>query len=343
MTDTPILVTGAAGFIGFHTIKKILSGQGTSHGAPTVVGIDNFSTYYDVRLKKDRLSQIGDHKGFVFHQADVADKDAMTQLWHRYGFKKVIHLAAQAGVRYSLVNPYEYITTNIMGTLILLELAAQQKGFDHFVYASSSSVYGKSPSLPFSEDDSLNTPISLYAATKHADELMAHAYTDLYKFPTTGLRFFTVYGPWGRPDQAAFLFADKMRAGEAIQIFNDGNMQRDFTYIDDVVDGTLAALNRPNLEGEPYSIYNLGNSQPVQLMDFITQLEHYMGMTAVKDFHPMQKGDVKATLADIEKANKDFGYSPTTPTSVGLKNFVDWYKAYHGLTTEDKMPAKAGK
>ncbi len=325
MKKTSILVTGAAGFIGFHLTNFLLK-KGFS-----VVGVDNLSPYYSVDLKRDRLKQLEGHSNFIFYEADISNKKMMKSLWNKYEFKKIVNLAAQAGVRYSLINPFEYIKTNVTGLLVLLELARFQENFENFVYASSSSVYGKNNKHPFSVEDRVDTPISVYAATKRMDELLAHTYTHLYNFPTTGLRFFTVYGPWGRPDQAAFLFADKMRKKEPIHIFNNGEMQRDFTYIDDIITGIYASLMRENLKKNPYRLYNLGNSHTVELMKYVELLEDSLGIKAQKKFMPMQMGDVKATCADIAQSQKELGYNPKTPVEEGLKNFIDWYKTYYKI------------
>lgn len=322
---SPILVTGAAGFIGSHLVEFLLKKN------LSVVGIDNFSPYYSVELKKDRIKKFQNNKNFSFYTADIANKETMKKIWQEYKFKKVINLAAQAGVRYSLVNPFEYITTNVTGFLVLLELARAQEGFEHLVYASSSSVYGKNSKHPFSVEDRVDAPISVYAATKRMDELLAHTYTHLYNIPSTGLRFFTVYGPWGRPDQAAFLFADKMRKGNPIQIFNNGEMQRDFTYIDDIIEGIYASLVRKNLSKAPYRFYNLGNNKTIELMHYVNLVEKYLNIEAKKEFMPMQMGDVKATCADIDVSIQELGYNPKTPVEEGLKKFISWYKEYYNI------------
>lgn len=321
----PVLITGAAGFIGFHLCKFLLS-KGFS-----VVGVDNMSSYYSVNLKQARLKQIKSNPNFIFVEADIADQLTMEKLWKQHDFELIVNLAAQAGVRYSLENPFEYVRTNITGMMVLLELAKKYQHTKNFVYASSSSVYGLNEDLPFSVDDRVDRPISVYAVTKRSNELMAHAYTHLYNFPTTGLRFFTVYGPWGRPDQAAFLFADKMRNNEPIQIFNNGEMQRDFTYIDDIIVGIYASLTRENLKIAPFRTYNLGNSSTVQLMDYIHILENYLGIEAKKEFMPMQMGDVRSTIANVDKSISELNYQPKTSVETGLKNFVDWYKSYNNL------------
>ncbi|MBV8060071.1 MAG: SDR family NAD(P)-dependent oxidoreductase [Alphaproteobacteria bacterium] len=319
-----VLVTGAAGFIGFHTAQALLA-QGV-----TVVGVDNLNDYYDIRLKEARLSRLTPHPNFTFHKINIADHDAMLALASEK-FTHIIHLAAQAGVRYSLQNPYAYVESNLMGHVVLLELARALPQLQHFVYASSSSVYGGNTKIPFSVDDPVEQPISLYAATKRADELMSYTYAHLYRTPCTGLRFFTVYGPWGRPDMAAYIFTRQIVAGEKIKIFNNGDMRRDFTYIDDIVAGILAALSKPPVVAAgsvPARVYNLGNSQAENLMDFIGVLESALGQKAVYDFQPMQPGDVPETFADIAASTRDFGFHPTTSIQTGIQKFVDWYRTY---------------
>lgn len=318
-----VLVTGAAGFIGFHVTTALLA-QGIG-----VVGIDNLNDYYDVRLKEARLAQLRQHKHFHFHHINIADRAAMLALAAEQ-FTHIIHLAAQAGVRYSLQNPYAYVESNLMGQVVMLELARALPDLQHFVYASSSSVYGGNTKIPFGVDDPVEHPISLYAATKRADELMAYTYAHLYRIPCTGLRFFTVYGPWGRPDMAAYTFTRQILAGEAIKVFNNGQMRRDFTYIDDIVAGVLAAMHKPpeSRAGAPAQLYNLGNSQAENLMDFINALEAALGVKAVYDFQPMQPGDVPETFADITASTRDLGFKPTTGITVGTQKFVDWYRAY---------------
>jgi UDP-glucuronate 4-epimerase len=324
-----VLVTGAAGFIGSHVSRALLQ-RGTS-----VVGIDNLNAYYDVRLKEARLARLEGEPGFAFHRLDITDRDGITALVEATPeLTGVIHLAAQAGVRYSLENPYAYVQSNVMGQTVMLEAARRAKRLKNFVYASSSSVYGGNTKLPFSVDDPVDKPISLYAATKRACELTAQTYAHLYRIPSVGLRFFTVYGPWGRPDMAAYLFADAIVAGRPIQIFNNGEMQRDFTYVDDIVAGTIAALDHPPRDdGEPpHRVYNLGNHRPERLLDFIAIVEKELGRTAKRQLLPMQPGDVPATYADIESSRRDLGFEPKTPLAVGLPRFIAWYKDYHRLS-----------
>src|SRR5271170_749042 len=321
-----ILVTGAAGFIGFHVAKALLE------RGDQVVGIDNLNDYYDVRLKQARLAEFTAFPGFVFAKLDVADRDGVFALVERHkDLTGIIHLAAQAGVRYSLENPYAYIEANVMGTLIMLEAARRIKPLTAITYASSSSVYGANRKQPFSTDDRVDQPVSLYAASKRSCELIGHTYSHLYGLPATGLRFFTVYGPWGRPDMAAFLFTRAILAGEPIKVFNEGRMARDFTYIDDVVAGTIAAHDRPPTaaEGVPHRIYNLGNHRPEKLLEFIAVLERELGRTAQKQFLPLQPGDVPESFADIEASRRDLGFEPKTTIDVGLARFVQWYKQYY--------------
>lgn len=326
-----VIVTGAAGFIGYHVADALLK-QGRE-----VIGIDNLNSYYDPALKQARLDKLTPHKDFTFHKGDIADKDAMHDLFMQLGERVtgVIHLAAQAGVRYSLENPYAYVQSNVMGQVVMLEAARLYlPRLKHFVYASSSSVYGANTKQPFSTNDPVEKPVSIYAATKRADELITRAYCHLWRIPATGLRFFTVYGPWGRPDMATYLFADAISQNKPVKVFNEGQMRRDFTYIDDVVAGTLNALKRPpapDTDGVAHKIYNLGNNQPVKLMDFIGEIEKAMGKTAQKDMLPMQQGDVVETYADIDASKADLDYAPKTPLSEGIPRFVDWYKAYHGV------------
>jgi UDP-glucuronate 4-epimerase len=324
-----ILVTGAAGFIGFHVCRALLA------RGEVVLGVDNLSAYYDVALKRARLAELARLAGFVFHEADIADRAAIAALLGDRGeIDRVVHLAAQAGVRHSLENPYAYIESNVMGHVVMLEAARRLPRLRSFVYASSSSVYGGNSKQPSSVEDRVDTPVSLYAASKRADELISHAYCHLYGIPATGLRFFTVYGPWGRPDMAAYRFADAIIRGEPIRVFNHGRMARDFTYIDDIVGGTLAALDRPpaaGTGGERCRVYNLGNHRPEQLLDFIAVLEAALGRTAEKELVPMQPGDVATSFADIEASRRDLGYEPKTPITVGVPRFVAWYKSYHGI------------
>jgi UDP-glucuronate 4-epimerase len=318
-----ILITGAAGFIGFHVTKALLD------RGDRVVGIDNLNDYYDVRLKEARLALLSAYPGFLFAKLDVADRDGVFALVERHkDLRSVIHLAAQAGVRYSLENPYAYIDSNVMGTLVVLEAARRIDGLTAITYASSSSVYGANQKQPFSVEDRVDDPVSLYAATKRSCELLARAYSHLYGLPATGLRFFTVYGPWGRPDMAAYLFTRAILGGQPIRVFNEGRMARDFTYIDDIVAGTLAAHDRPPADGA-HQIYNLGNHHPEQLLDFIAVLERLLGRTATKEFLPLQPGDVPESFADIEASRRDLGFDPRTTIEVGLARFVEWYRQYH--------------
>jgi UDP-glucuronate 4-epimerase len=314
------LVTGSAGFIGFHVARALLE-QGAR-----VVGLDNFNDYYSPALKRDRDRVLRGFPRFESVTADLADLPALEALFQTHRPQKICHLAAQAGVRYSLVNPFAYQQANLEGFLNLLELA-KRAGVERFVYASSSSVYGGLTELPFSEEQRTDTPISLYAATKRADELMAHAYTHLFALPTVGLRYFTVYGPWGRPDMAMWLFTEAMLAGRPIKVFNYGQMQRDFTYIDDIVQGTVAALMAPGLA--PYEIFNLGNHRAEQLLYVISLLEQELGVTAQKELLPIQPGDVPATFADIRRAQAALGFQPTTTIEKGLPRFIRWYREYH--------------
>jgi UDP-glucuronate 4-epimerase len=319
-----IIVTGVAGFIGYHVAAALLD------RGETVVGIDNLNDYYDVRLKQARLDRLSKAPGFSFVKADVSDRDRMMELAATHpDTTGIVHLAGQAGVRHSLIDPYAYVTSNVMGQVVMLELARRLKQLRHFVYASSSSVYGGNETLPFSIEDAVDRPQSLYAATKRADELMTYTYAHLYGIPTTGLRFFTVYGPWGRPDMAAYLFARAIVDGEPIRVFNRGEMRRDFTYVDDIVAGVIRALDRPPTGTPPHAIYNLGNHRAEKLMDFIGTLENALNRKAEIRFEPMQAGDVPATFADIETSRRELGFEPTTPISVGIPRFVDWFRQYH--------------
>jgi UDP-glucuronate 4-epimerase len=324
----PIMVTGSAGFIGFHTALSLLK-QGKQ-----VIGIDNLSPYYSVQLKKDRLKQLKAFPHFHFHEVDVSDREAMTGIWKTHApIHDVIHLAAQAGVRYSLVDPYPYITSNIMGFMVILELCRHQENFHHLIYASTSSVYGTNKQLPFKEDQRTDSPMSLYAATKRSNELMAQSYHHLYNLPVTGLRFFTVYGPWGRPDMSAYKFMKAMVENVPIDVYNHGQMARDYTYIDDIVNGILAVRHhtpKNNLSGA-HPVYNLGNNRSESLMHFIEVLEKALNITAIKNYLPMQDGDVRATAADISAAQADFDYDPVTPITTGVPLLVDWYKHYNSV------------
>ncbi len=331
-----ILVTGAAGFIGAR-LSEMLLARGDE-----VIGLDNLNDYYDPALKAARLARLTAHAGFVFERLDVADRAGMADLFQRYRPPRIVHLAAQAGVRYSLQNPQAYVDSNLVGFMNVLE-GCRQTGAAHLVYASSSSVYGANTRMPFSVHDNVDHPISLYAATKKANELMAHTYSSLYQIPTTGLRFFTVYGPWGRPDMALFLFTRKILNGEPIDIYNYGKHRRDFTYIDDIVEGVMRTLDRPaapnpDWQGDhpdpgtsaaPYRLYNIGNNSPVELMDFIGTLEKCLGREAQKRFLPIQPGDVPDTYADVSALVADVGYRPETPVATGVARFVDWYKDFY--------------
>ena len=320
-----ILVTGAAGFIGAAVCQALIE-RGNA-----VLGIDNLSDYYDVSLKEARLARLKSNKFFSFRKADIADKDAILALGVE-GFTGIVHLAAQPGVRYSLENPYAYVSANVMGQAVMLELARASAGLKHFVYASSSSVYGANKKTPFAVGDAVDHPNSLYAATKRADELFGHTYAHLYGIPCTGLRFFTVYGPWGRPDMAPMLFAKAITAGEPIKVFNHGEMWRDFTYVDDIVAGVLKALDRPATGTPPHALYNLGNNKSEKLTDFIAAIEKALGKKAEKIMLPMQPGDVPATYADIDASQRDLGFAPTTPISAGIPKFIAWFKDYYGVS-----------
>lgn len=322
--STPVLVTGCAGFIGMHTCQALLS-LGIK-----VVGVDNLNDYYDLQLKQDRLAQLMAFEHFTFYKVDIAERDAMTQIWQSHQPKHVINLAAQAGVRYSISHPFSYLNSNIIGFLTLLELARHQPDFQHFVYASTSSIYGQTDQIPFTEDQMTAMPISLYAATKGSNELMAQSYHHLYDMPITGLRFFTVYGPWGRPDMAYFKFAQAIVQNQAIDVYNHGDMKRDFTYIDDIVQGILAALQKPMPmdKNQRHPIYNLGNNKPECLLHFIDILENALGQKAHKNFLPMQPGDVKETFANINRAYHAFDYKPITPIDEGIPKFVGWFTSY---------------
>ena len=326
-----VLLTGVAGFIGYHVALKLLA------RGDTVIGVDNLNDYYDVRLKQARLADIEAHqnaKNFSFIKLDLAENAATQQLFAHEKPDSVIHLAAQAGVRYSLENPHAYISSNIVAFTNILEACRAIKP-QHLVYASSSSVYGGNTKLPFSEDDSVDHPVSLYAATKKANELMAHTYSHLYGLPTTGLRFFTVYGPWGRPDMSPFLFADAIINNKPIKVFNHGDMMRDFTYIDDIVEGVIRVVDKPATpstnSGAPYRVFNIGNNKPEQLMDFIGLLESAIGKTAQKVFLPMQAGDVKATYADTSALEAWVGFKPYTPLNEGVGKFVNWYCQFYSI------------
>ena len=327
-----IFLTGVAGFIGSHVAEALLA------RGDQVVGIDNMNDYYSVDLKRARLGRLGGRSGFTFIQADVADREAVGAALKRAEASGpvtgIVHLAAQAGVRYSLENPYAYADANVVGQVIMLEAARKLDCLEHFVYASSSSVYGANTKLPFSIDDPVDHPVSLYAATKRAGELITHSFSHIHKLPATGLRFFTVYGPWGRPDMAAYLFCDAIMAGRPIRVFNQGRMERDFTYIDDIVAGVVAALGRPpapDARGVRSMLYNLGNHRSESLVRFIEVIEQALGRTALKNLEPMQAGDVPATYADIDATRRDLGFEPAIPIEVGIPRFVAWYKDYHGI------------
>ncbi|MBM7341133.1 NAD-dependent epimerase [Pantoea coffeiphila] len=330
------LVTGAAGFIGFHVTQRLLD------AGHQVIGIDNLNDYYDVNLKKARLELVNNHPEFTFIKIDLADREGIASLFREQRFQRVIHLAAQAGVRYSLENPLAYADANLIGHLNILE-GCRHNQVEHLLYASSSSVYGLNRKLPFSTDDSVDHPVSLYAATKKANELMSHTYSHLYGIPTTGLRFFTVYGPWGRPDMALFKFTRAILAGESIDVYNNGEMRRDFTYIDDIAESILrlqdiipqrdenwtVEAGNPASSSAPYRVYNIGNSQPVMLMDYIKALENALGQTATKNMLPMQPGDVLDTSADTSALYKAIGYKPQTAVAEGVARFVTWYRDFY--------------
>ena len=331
-----ILVTGAAGFIGSTLALRLLE------RGDRVVGIDNLNDYYDVSLKEARLARLRAHAGFEFEKINIAEREAMARLFASQRFDAVMHLAAQAGVRYSIENPSAYVDANLVGFANVIE-GARRAEVGHFVFASSSSVYGANAKLPFAEDDNIDHPVSLYAATKKANELIAHSYAHLYRLPCTGLRFFTVYGPWGRPDMALFKFTRGILAGEAIPVFNRGEMVRDFTYVDDIVEGVIGVIDqpaqpdptwsalapRPSSSNAPYRIYNIGNSQPVKLMRYIEVLEQCLGRKAKLDLLPLQAGDVPETIADVSRLEAAVGFKPSTPVETGIGRFVDWYRSYY--------------
>jgi UDP-glucuronate 4-epimerase len=332
------LVTGAAGFIGYHVAEALLA------RGDEVVGLDNLNPYYDPSLKQARLERLRRHPAFRFAQLDLADREGMDALFRAERPPRVIHLAAQAGVRYSVSHPHAYVASNVTGFLHVLE-GARHHGAEHLTYASTSSVYGMNTAMPFSVHQGVDHPVSLYAATKKANELMAHSYSHLYGLPTTGLRFFTVYGPWGRPDMALFLFTKAILEGRPIEVFNNGQMRRDFTYVGDIVEGVVRASDRiasanpewssdipdPATSVAPYRLYNIGNNQPTPLMDLITSLEKHLGRRAEKTMAPMQMGDVPATWADVSDLVRDTGFDPGTPIDVGVGKFVEWYREYYGI------------
>lgn len=323
----PILVTGAAGFIGYHVCEALLE------RGDDVVGIDNVNDNYDINLKEARIERLEQQSGFVLHRVDLSDFEVIKKVIAASGdIRRIIHLAAQAGVRNSIKDPFSYAQANIMGHLSILEICRNQPNFEHLVYASSSSVYGGNTKLPFSVDDRTDRPISLYAATKKTDELMSHCYGHLFGFPQTGLRFFTVYGPWGRPDMAMYIFCKAISEDRKIPVFNHGDMKRDFTFIDDIVSGVLAALDNPPVtlgEGVPCRLYNIGNNRSEPLMRMISILEEAIGKEAIIDFQPMQPGDVRESFADIDAISKDLDYKPKTSIDIGIPQFVEWFKSYH--------------
>jgi UDP-glucuronate 4-epimerase len=332
-----ILVTGAAGFIGSHVCEYLLD------RGDTVIGVDNLNDYYDVSLKHARLEKLS-HRNFTYYKVDISDKDAINDIFISHNISKVVNLAAQAGVRYSIENPWSYLNSNLTGFLSILE-ACRHNNIKHLVYASSSSVYGANKNLPFRVEDSVDHPLSLYAATKKSNELMAHSYSHLYNLPTTGLRFFTVYGPWGRPDMALFLFTKNILAKKPIKVFNFGNHTRDFTYIDDIVEGIIRVLDKPPVmnpdydfsqaspaeSSAPYHVYNIGNDNPVKLMDYIHAIENALGIKAKMELLPLQPGDVPDTQADVNKLIKDVGFKPSTPIQSGIDKFIAWYRHYYDV------------
>ena len=332
------LVTGAAGFIGFHVARTLLE------RGDRVVGLDNLNDYYDPALKRARIAELAPFQSWTFERLDLADREGMEDLFARYEFDRVIHLAAQAGVRYSIDNPHAYAQSNLVGFLHILE-GCRRHEVEHLTYASTSSVYGANTNMPFSVHDNVDHPVSLYAATKKANELMAHSYSHLYDLPATGLRFFTVYGPWGRPDMALFKFTEAILSGLPIDVYNEGQMQRDFTYIDDIAEGVVRASDHvatpnPEWSGDspdaatsyaPFRVYNIGNGEPVQLLQFVKELEATLGLKAELNLLPMQPGDVPATAADIESLSDAVGFEPGTPISVGIPRFVEWYREFYGV------------
>ncbi len=344
MAAPPILVTGAAGFIGFHVAQRLLA-QGRS-----VVGLDNLNAYYDPALKEARLAELARFAAFSFEKLDLADRDGMAALFLGGKFQEVVHLAAQAGVRYSLTAPHEYVQSNMVGFLNVLE-GCRHAETRHLLYASSSSVYGANTAMPFRVTQNVDHPLSLYGASKKANELMAHAYAHLYGLPTTGLRFFTVYGPWGRPDMAMWLFTEAILEGRPIKLFNRGNMRRDFTYVDDVVTAVVKLIDHvpqgdpawsgddpdPGSSYAPWRIYNIGNHTPVDLMEVVRQLETALGRKAVADLLPMQPGDVRETCADVSALERAVGFSPSTPVADGIRKFVDWYRDYHNRAPHGRV------
>ncbi len=338
MVQAPLLITGSAGFIGFHLSKRLCE------AGHQVVGLDSVNEYYDVGLKEARLKILSTYSNFSFHKLDLADKVSLDRLFSQYHFKFVLHLAAQAGVRYSLTHPYAYLESNLHGFLNILEACRHHRP-EHLIYASSSSVYGANASMPFSVHDNVDHPLALYAASKKANELMAHAYSNLYQLPTTGLRFFTVYGPYGRPDMALFIFTKAILENQPIDVYNFGKMKRDFTYVDDIVEGIVKLMSKipqgnkswdayhpdPASSFAPYRIYNIGNNQPVELLRFIEVLEEKLGKKAIKNFLPLQDGDVKETYADIAELESEIGFRPSTHIEEGIGKFVKWYKEYYRI------------
>lgn len=338
LDNQPILVTGAAGFIGFHVATALLK-EGR-----VVIGVDNLTPYYDVKLKEARLAELKKHNDFSFIRHDLADRQATADLFAQYKFPHVVHLAAQAGVRHSLVDPHAYVDSNLIGFVNVLE-GCRHNGCKHLLYASSSSVYGSNTHMPFSVHDNVDHPLSLYGASKKANELMAHSYSHLFKLPTTGLRFFTVYGPWGRPDMAMWIFASAILAGKPVKLFNHGKMRRDFTYIDDVVESIVRLVGRPaesdpkwsgdkpdpGTSGAPWRVYNIGNNNPVDLLDVVELLEKSIGKKAIRELEPMQPGDVPATYADVDALMQEVDFKPSTPIADGIARFIAWYRPYHGL------------
>jgi UDP-glucuronate 4-epimerase len=331
------LVTGAAGFIGFHLAKRLLElGR-------RVVGLDNLNSYYDPKLKNARLAELTKFSGFQFIKLDLVDRSGISTLFAEHRFPYVVHLAAQAGVRHSLIDPHAYVDSNLIGFINILE-GCRHNGCQHLLYASSSSVYGSNTKMPFSVHDNVDHPLSLYGASKKANELMAHAYAHLFKLPTTGLRFFTVYGPWGRPDMAMWIFASAIMAGQPIKLFNNGNMRRDFTYVDDVVESLVRLVEHlptgrarssgdapdPSSSAAPWRVYNIGNNSPVELLEVVRLLEEAVGKKAHRELLPLQAGDVPATYADVDDLMRDVGFRPKTPIAEGINRFVDWYRSYHG-------------
>ncbi len=338
MADDPILVTGAAGFIGFHVARRLLE------NGRQVVGLDNLNAYYDPKLKDARLVELAKFAGFRFAKLDLSDRAGMAALFAEHRFPHVVHLAAQAGVRYSLVDPHAYVDSNLVGFTNILE-GCRHNGCRHLLFASSSSVYGSNTKMPFSVHENVDHPLSLYGASKKANELMAHAYAHLFKLPMTGLRFFTVYGPWGRPDMAMWIFASAILAGQPIKLFNHGNMRRDFTYVDDVVESIVrlvdhAPTGNPNYSTDapdpgsstaPWRVYNIGNNNPVELLEVVRLLEEKIGKKAIRELMPMQPGDVPATYANVDDLMRDVDFKPATPIADGIARFIDWYRSYHRL------------